>query len=183
MKNNFEKKFETAVFGGGCFWCVEAAFAKLKGIVFIVSGYAGGTNEKPTYENVCSGKTGHAEIVKIEFDPEIISYQDLLSVFFTLHDPTTPDRQGSDVGPQYRSIILYENDEQKKEAEEFIQKLNADKTFASPTTTEIKPLEKFWPAEEYHQKYFEKNPSLAYCQVHIPPKIGKLREKFGKLMK
>lgn len=183
MENNSEnKKIETAVFGGGCFWCLEASFAKLKGVGSVISGYAGGVKLDPTYEEVSSGQTGHAEVVKIEYDPIEISFEDLLTVFFAMHNPTTLNRQGADAGTQYRSIILYTSEDQKKESEAFIKKLSAEKVFDQPIVTEIKPLEKFYPAEEYHQRYFEKNPSQAYCQIHISPKVAKLREKFGELM-
>lgn len=184
MKNNSkDKRFEKTVFGGGCFWCLEAVFVKLKGVQSVVSGYAGGSKENPTYEEVCSGKTGHAEVMKIEYDPNNISFQDLLTVFFAMHDPTTLNRQGEDSGTQYRSIILYADEDQKKAAEKFVEKLRSDKIYENSIVTEIKPLGKFYPAEKYHQKYFEKNPSQAYCQIHIPPKVAKLREKFKELMK
>jgi methionine-S-sulfoxide reductase len=177
------KKNETTVFGGGCFWCLEAVFEKLKGVKSVVSGYAGGTKENPTYEEVCSGKTGHAEVVKIEYDPEIISFTELLTVFFAVHDPTTLNCQGADAGTQYRSVILYSGDLQKAEAEKFIEKLSAEKVFDQPIVTEIKPLENFYPAENYHQQYFQYNKQKPYCQFHISPKVAKLREKFGELMK
>jgi peptide-methionine (S)-S-oxide reductase len=183
QKNSENKNLEIAVFGGGCFWCFEAVFVKIKGVRSVVSGYAGGAKGNPTYEEVCSGKTGHAEVTKIEHDSEIISFTDLLTVFFAMHDPTTLNRQGADAGTQYRSIILYTSEKQKKEAEEFVGKLNAEKIFEKPIVTEIKPLENFFPAEDYHQKYFEKNPNQAYCQFNISPKVAKLREKFGALMK
>lgn len=187
MKNNSEKnKFEVAVFGGGCFWCLEAVFAKLKGVKSVISGFAGGTppagRKHPTYEEVCSGKTGHAEVTKVEYDPKIVTYGDLLSVFFAMHDPTTLDRQGADVGTQYRSIILYNTEEQKKEAEGFIEKLTSDKIFGKPIVTELKPLNIFYPAEKYHQGYFANNPAKPYCQINISPKIEKLREKFLKMV-
>ena len=196
MKRN---NFQIAAFGGGCFWCLEAVFTRLKGVIKVTSGYAGGPPatlrvairasdppagaNAPTYEEVCSGRTGYAEVVKIEFDPKIISFQDLLTVFFAMHDPTTLNRQGADAGTQYRSIILYENDAQKKEVEEFIQKLSEEKIFASPIVTEIKPLTDFYPAEKYHQQYFAANPRKDYCQINISPKIAKLQEKFQESMK
>ena len=157
MKNNSEIKLETAVFGGGCFWGVEARFSKVKGVTSVVSGYAGGTKENPTYEDVLTGRTGHAEAVKIEFDPSVVTFQDLLVVFFNFHDPTTLNRQGPYVGTNYRSLILYADDDQKNTAEAFVKKMEKEKAYSRPITTEIKPLEKFWPAEEYHQKYFEKH--------------------------
>lgn len=159
------ENLETAVFGGGCFWGIEAAFAKLKGVESTAVGYAGGTKENPTYEDVLTKKTGHAETVKIEYDPKIISYQELLSVSFTLHDPTTLNRQGAVAGSQYRSIILYVDDAQKKDAEKFIGKLSAGKIFANPIVTEVKPLDVFYPAEKYHQKYFEKNSNKSHCLI------------------
>ena len=183
MKNDSAKKLESAVFGGGCFWCLEAVFARLKGVESVVSGYAGGTKENPTYKEVCSGKTGYAEVMKIEYDSQIISLDDLLTVFFAMHDPTTMNRQGADAGTQYRSIILYSNDSQKKKAENSIKKLGKDNIFENQIVTELKKLEKFYPAEKHHQKYFENNPVNPYCQVNISPKVAKLREKFGELMK
>jgi len=175
---------EIAVFGGGCFWCTEAVFGELKGVISVTPGYAGGNAptgaQKPTYEEVCSGKTGHAEVTKIEYDPEKISYADLLTVFFATHDPTTPNRQGNDVGTQYRSIILYTTDKQKSKAEKFIEKLNES---GEKVVTEIKPLEKFYEAENYHKKYYENNSSASYCQVVISPKLEKLKEKFNELLK
>ena len=161
MKNNIE----TAVFGAGCFWGVEARFAKVKGVISTEVGYAGGEKESPTYEDVLTKKTGHAEVVKIEFDPEIVSYEELLSILFKFHDPTILDRQGPDIGSNYRSLILYTSDAQKKAAEKYIEKLERDHTFASPIVTEIKPLEKFWPAEVYHQKYFVKNSGKSACRI------------------
>lgn len=180
------RHFQTAVFGGGCFWCLEAAFARLKGVRSVVSGYAGGETKRgkaPTYEDVSTGKTGHAETVKIDFDPQMISYKDLLSVFFSLHDPTTLNRQGADIGTQYRSVILFADDTQKEKAESFVEGLKDQKIYDRPIVTEIKPLEEFFPAEEYHQKYFEKNPGKAYCQINISPKIDKLRDKSEELLK
>jgi len=177
-----EKKIETAVLGGGCFWCTEAAFLQLKGVVSVVPGYAGGHVPNPTYQEVCGGTTGHAEVVKIEYDPSIISYGDLLSVFFAVHDPTTKNRQGNDSGEQYRSIILYENDEQKRRAEEFLLELGRKKIFAQPIITEVKALKQFFEAEAYHHRYFEQNPQKAYCQAVIAPKIAYLQKKFSKFI-
>ena len=176
-------EFETAFSGGGCFWCLEAVFSKLNGIHAVTSGYAGGKKPNPTYGEVCSGKTGHAEVTQVEYNPVIIAFRDLLSVFFAMHDPTTPNQQGTDVGTQYRSIILYANDNQKIEAEEFIKKLKEEKIFENPIVTEIKPFEEFYPAENYHQKYFESNTFKPYCQINISPKVAKLREKFKGLIK
>lgn len=192
------KKIEIAVFGGGCFWCTEAAFQRLKGVVSVMPGYAGGFDPfdklraskftaggqtiNPTYEEICLGETGHAEVVKIEYDPAVISYADLLAVFFAIHDPTTPNRQGNDVGPQYRSIILYTNERQKNEANRFIEDLNKSDKDSAPIVTEVKPLERFYEAEEYHREYYNKNPDKAYCQVVINPKLKKLQERFAKLL-
>ncbi len=174
---------ETAVFGGGCFWCTEAIFTRLKGVESVQSGYTGGHTDNPTYEQVSSGNTGHVEAIKITFDPEIINYRDLLNVFFATHDPTTVDQQGNDVGTQYRSAVFYTTETQQEEAEDFIQKLEDDQTFPDPIVTEINPLVKFWPAESYHQRYYEQNESKPYCQVVINPKIAKLRSKFAALLK
>lgn len=174
------KSINTAVFGGGCFWCTEAVFAELKGIISVMPGYAGGTKPNPTYEEVSSGKTGHAEVTKIIYNPEQITYNDLLTVFFATHDPTTLNRQGNDVGTQYRSIILYTTDEQKSEAEKFIEKLNES---GQKVVTEVKPLEQFYEAENYHRHYYEKNSSAPYCQLVISPKLDKLKEKFNELLK
>lgn len=175
-----ENKNQIAVFGGGCFWCVEAVFGELKGVVSVLPGYAGGTTKNPTYEEVSTGKTGHAEAVKIEYNPDEISYDDLLTVFFATHDPTTLNRQGPDVGTQYRSIILYTTEDQKKAAEKFIKTLNES---GPKVVTEIKPLKDFYEAEDYHKRYYEKNKSAPYCQIVINPKLDKLKEKFHELLK
>jgi len=171
---------QTAVFGGGCFWCTEAVFRELKGVISEMPGYAGGTKPNPTYEQVCSGKTGHAEVTKIEFDEAQISYDDLLTVFFYTHDPTTLNRQGNDVGTQYRSVIFYTNEKQKEKAETFIAKLNKS---GPKVVTILEPLKEFYPAEDYHQKYYEKNSKEPYCQVIINPKIEKLKAHFHELLK
>ncbi|PSP95678.1 peptide-methionine (S)-S-oxide reductase [Halobacteriales archaeon QS_1_68_44] len=167
---------ETATFGGGCFWCVEAAFKELAGVESVTSGYAGGHVENPTYEAVCRKETGHAEVVRIEYDPEAIGYDDLLEVFFTVHDPTQLNRQGPDVGTQYRSIVCYESDDQRRQAEAYIEAL--DEEYDDDIVTELEPLETFYRAEEHHQNYFEKNPSDAYCRMHARPKVEKVRERF-----
>lgn len=169
-----------AVFGGGCFWCTEAVYEELKGVASIMPGYAGGAVPNPTYEQVCTGETGHAEVIKIEYNPAQISYSDLLTVFFATHDPTTLNRQGGDIGTQYRSIILYTDDAQKNEAEQFIKKLNES---GPKAVTEIKPLEAFYEAEDYHRQYYLKNSSAPYCQLVINPKLEKLKEKFYSLLK
>jgi peptide-methionine (S)-S-oxide reductase len=173
-------KIETAVLGGGCFWCLEAAFSRIRGVRSVVSGYAGGNGSDPTYEKVSSGKTGHAEVVRITYDAKAISYEDLLRIFFSLHDPTTPDRQGNDIGPQYRSIILYCDERQKNIAGSIRSEIGDKRIFNHPIITEIEKLEKFYPAEDYHQKYLERNPNKAYCRTVIAPKLGKLREKYSK---
>ena len=166
---------EQATFGGGCFWCLEAVFAELRGVERVVSGYAGGTVERPSYQQVCAGTTGHAEVVQVHYEPELISYSDLLAVFFTIHDPTTPNRQGADTGTQYRSIVLYHDDEQKRIAEETIAQLQADGVWHR-VVTQVVPLETFWPAEAYHRDYYRRNPDQAYCRAVIAPKIAKLRK-------
>jgi peptide-methionine (S)-S-oxide reductase len=174
---------ELATLGGGCFWCLEPIFKDLKGVESVVSGYAGGTVPDPSYEQVCGGRTGHAEVVQIAFDPNEISFRDLLDVFFTIHDPTTKDRQGADVGPQYRSIILYHSPEQKGAAEQALADLEAKGVWHAPIVTEVAPLEKFYPAEEYHQDYFERNPRQRYCQIVIAPKVTKFRKEYLERLK
>jgi peptide-methionine (S)-S-oxide reductase len=178
-----EAKMKTATFGGGCFWCTEAVFEELKGVRDVVSGYAGGTVADPTYQQVCEGTTGHAEVVQITYDPEVVSFADLLEVFWKTHDPTTLNRQGNDVGTQYRSIILYEDEAQKKEAESYKAKLNEAGAFPRPIVTQVVPLERFYPAEAYHQDYYRKNPSQAYCQFVIAPKMEKFRKVFAEKRK
>ena len=178
-----DKKLETAFLGGGCFWCLEAVYLHVKGVESVVSGYAGGQRENPTYEEVSSGETGHAEVVKIGFDPEKISYEDILRIFFSVHDPTTPNRQGGDVGTQYRSIILYVDEDQRNSADLVRNEFTDQVIYGSPIVTELAPLEKFYPAEEYHQRYFEKNPEKAYCQAVVAPKLSKFRKKFEGLYK
>ncbi len=173
----------TAVFGGGCFWCIEAAFLRLRGVVEVMPGYTGGTKTDPTYEEVHRGDSGHVEVIKISYDPSGISYADLLSVFFTLHDPTTLNRQGHDVGEQYASVIFYTSDEQQREAQYTINQLGRDNVFTNPIVTQLKPLETFFPAEKEHRQYYDKNPKQAYCTAVIDPKIVKLRQKFSHLLK
>ena len=174
---------QTAIFGGGCFWCTEAIFQRLKGVESVESGYAGGHIQNPTYEQVSGGDTGHAEAIRIEFDPSVIKFEDLLNVFFATHDPTTLNRQGADVGTQYRSAVFYNSDDQKKSTEDFIAQLERDEVFDDSIVTEVAKLEKFWPAESYHQRYFNKNQDNPYCMVVISPKLGKLRQKFAPLLK
>lgn len=175
------------VFGGGCFWCTEAVFKMLHGVMSVAPGYAGGPStslgQAPTYEEVCSGNTGHAEVVQIEYNQKLISLNDLLTVFFATHDPTTKNRQGNDVGEEYRSIILYENNEQKEASEKFITELNNSSPEGKPIVTEVKPLEKFYPAEDYHKDFYDKNKNKAYCIVNINPKLKKVKEQFANLLK
>lgn len=171
-----------AVFGGGCFWCTEAIFQKLRGVVSVVSGYAGGHIDNPTYQQVASQTSGHAEVVKVEYSPDKISYRDLLEVFFATHDPTTLNQQGYDKGPEYRSIILYTTEQQKQEASKIIQELTEDKVYSNPIVTAIEPLEKFFEAEEEHKNFYKNNPNSPYCQVVINPKIKKFKEKFASLI-
>src|SRR4030042_1966226 len=175
--------YQTAVFGGGCFWCLETIFLQIKGVESVESGYAGGSNENPTYKEVCSGKTGHAEVVKIDFNPEVISYTKLLEIFFYLHDPTTLNRQGNDIGEQYRSVILLTSPEQEKIAREYTSNIKDEKIYSKPIVTEIRPLEKFYKAEEYYQKFYYNNLSQSYCQMVISPKVKKFKEKFSKLLR
>ncbi len=174
---------EKAVFGGGCFWCTEAVFKMLKGVTSVMPGYAGGTMKNPTYEDVCAGTTGHAEVIQIEYDPAVISFHDLLTVFFASHDPSTVNRQGNDVGTQYRSVIFYSTPAQKQDAEFFIQELNGSTSEGKPIVTEIAPLDMFYPAESYHQDYFARNASAPYCQLVINPKLDKVQHSFEKLIK
>jgi len=174
--------YEIATLGGGCFWCLEAIYDQLKGVADVVSGYSGGHIENPNYKAVCSGTTGHAEVVQITFDPEVVSFKDLLAIFFTIHDPTTLNRQGADVGTQYRSVIYYHSQEQKNIAEKVIHDLDREALWSKPIVTEVSPFEIFYPAEDYHQEYFQRNPNQGYCQVIIEPKVAKFRkEYFDKL--
>ena len=176
-------KPETAIFGGGCFWCTEAVFDELRGVQSVVSGYAGGSTKNPTYEQVCMGTTGHAEVIKIDFDPTQVSFRDLMTVFFATHDPTTLNRQGNDVGTQYRSAILYADERQRAEAAAFIKELDEAKTFKNSIVTTLEPLTEFYPAEDYHQKFYANNPYQSYCQSMIPPKLSKLHKQFAALLK
>lgn len=172
-----------AIFGGGCFWCLEAAYQELKGVRSVRSGYAGGHDPNPTYRAVCGGATGHAEVVEVEYDPQAIRYEDLLEVFFVIHDPTTRDRQGADVGSQYRSIILYLDDDQRAAAEATVERLESEGVWPDPIVTEIRPLEQFHPAEPEHHDYYQRNPDQPYCQVVISPKVVKVRQKLARLMR
>jgi peptide-methionine (S)-S-oxide reductase len=174
---------ETATLAGGCFWCTEAVFSELKGVEKVESGYSGGDVPNPTYEQVCDGDTGHAEVVDVTFDPEVISYKQLLEIFFTIHDPTTLNRQGADIGPQYRSAIFYHDQRQKEIAEEVIQEVNSAKIWDRPVVTQLSPLAAFYKAEDYHQEYFMRNPGQGYCSVVIAPKVLKFRKKYSALLK
>jgi len=170
---------EIATLAGGCFWCLEAVYDELKGVEDVVSGYAGGTDPNPTYEAVCRGTTGHAEVVQVTFDPEVVSFEEILRVFFTIHDPTTLNRQGADVGTQYRSAIFYHSPEQRDAAERVIAEIEDEGIWGkAPVVTELVPLETFHPAEQYHQEYFARNPNQGYCQVVIAPKVSKFRQKY-----
>jgi len=174
---------EVATLGGGCFWCLEAVFKDLEGVRSVRSGYAGGHVPNPTYKQVCTGRTGHAEVTEIVFDPAVLAYEDLLRVFFSIHDPTTRDRQGNDVGPQYRSIILTHSDAQRASADTIIREVNEAKIWPAPLVTEVVALERFYPAEPEHDDYFARNPWTGYCQVVIAPKVAKFRKTFAHRLK
>ncbi len=173
-----ETKIQQATLAGGCFWCLEAVFDDLKGVLSVESGYSGGATENPSYKAVCTGLTGHAEVVRVEFDPQQISFDDLLRVFFSIHDPTTLNRQGADVGTQYRSAIFYHDEAQKQAAERTIAELNAADLWPNPIVTEVSPLLNYYPAEDYHQEYFANNPSQPYCAAVVAPKVAKFRKQF-----
>jgi peptide-methionine (S)-S-oxide reductase len=168
-----------ATLAGGCFWCLEAVFERVQGVERMHSGYAGGTVPNPTYEQVCSGATGHAEVVQVVFDPRVLSYRDILEIFFAIHDPTTPDRQGHDVGTQYRSAIFYHSEAQRAEARAAIAELDTEGIWDAPIVTQVVALEEFWPAEAYHQEYFRRNPAQPYCQAVVAPKVAKFRQRFA----
>jgi peptide-methionine (S)-S-oxide reductase len=174
---------QLATLGGGCFWCLEAVYLDLRGVTGVMSGYAGGHVANPTYEQVCTKKTGHAEVVQISFDPAEVSYEDLLRVFFTIHDPTTKDRQGNDVGPQYRSVIFTHDEAQRAAAEKIIKEISDARIWPAPIVTEIQPLEAFWPAEPEHHNYFARNPWSGYCRAIIAPKVQKFRKSFADRLK
>jgi peptide-methionine (S)-S-oxide reductase len=174
---------ETVTLAGGCFWCLEAVYEEMRGVTRVQSGYMGGSVPRPTYQQVCGGQTGHAEVARVEFDPDLTTIRDVLEVFFAIHDPTTPGRQGNDVGPQYRSAIFYHSDEQKRVAEEMIRELEAEKAFADPIVTEVQPAGEFWPAEDYHNEYFRRNPDQPYCAYVVAPKVSKFRKKFAAMMR
>ncbi|MDC8105902.1 MULTISPECIES: peptide-methionine (S)-S-oxide reductase MsrA [Chryseobacterium] len=178
MDNN---NLEQITFGGGCFWCVESCFNMLKGVKSAISGYSGGHKENPTYEEVCTGNTGHAEVVQITYDPKIISYEQLMDVFFFLHDPTQLNRQGNDIGTQYRSVIYYKDDAEKQKAEEAIRVSEESGRWSGEYVTELTKFDKFWPAEQYHQGYYNENPTQPYCSAVVGPKIQKFKKHFGEL--
>jgi peptide-methionine (S)-S-oxide reductase len=169
---------EVATLGGGCFWCLEAVYEELRGVEKVESGYSGGAVPNPTYRQVCTGTTGHAEVVQVTFDPEVVSFREILEVFFTIHDPTTLNRQGADVGPQYRSAIFYHDEEQRRVAQEVIAKLEAEHLWRDPIVTEVTPFDAFYRAEDYHQEYFRNNAYQPYCQVVIAPKVAKFRNQY-----
>jgi peptide-methionine (S)-S-oxide reductase len=178
-----EGRAEIATLGGGCFWCLEPIYEELQGVKDVEVGYAGGHVANPSYEQVCSGRTGHAEVVQIHFDPDVIAFDDILRVFFTMHDPTTMNRQGADVGTQYRSIVLYHDAAQKATAEHVIQEIEAEGIWDNPVVTQIEPLDTFYRAEEYHQEYFRKNPNAGYCRAVVAPKVSKFRKKYRDRLK
>ncbi|HYP50886.1 MAG TPA: peptide-methionine (S)-S-oxide reductase MsrA [Pyrinomonadaceae bacterium] len=181
MESN--QNLEIATLGAGCFWCVEAVFDDLKGVEDVVSGYSGGEIENPTYREVCSGSTGHAEVIQIKFNPQEISFRDILRVFFTVHDPTTLNRQGGDVGTQYRSAIFYHSPEQKQIAHEVIEEITSERLYDNPIVTEVTEFANFYPAEDYHQEYFANNPTQPYCAAVVAPKVRKFRDKFADRLK
>ena len=174
---------QTATLAGGCFWCLEAVYDEIKGVHSVESGYAGGHMDNPTYRAVCNGDTGHAEVIQVHFDPNVVSYRDLLNVFFAIHDPTTLNRQGADVGTQYRSAIFYHDEAQKKIAEDLIKDLNAQNIWDKPIVTEVAPLDNFYMAEDYHQEYYARNPYQPYCMAVVAPKVSKFRKHFLELLK
>ena len=182
-RDHMDGKTELATFGGGCFWCVEAIFDRVTGVQIVISGYSGGTVSNPTYKQITTGSTGHAEVVQIRFDPNQISYLELLEIFFKTHDPTTLNRQGPDVGTQYRSIVLYHTQEQRIQAQEVIEELNEARIWESPIVTQVVPFETFYTAENYHQEYFENNPNQGYCRMVVQPKVEKFEKIFSKKLK
>ena len=184
MENNGKNNsYEVATLAGGCFWCLEAVYDELKGVVDVVSGYSGGTVANPSYESVCTGETGHAETVQVTFDPQVVSYRQLLEVFFTIHDPTSLNRQGADVGTQYRSAIFYHDADQKAVAEQLIHEMEGKKLWDKPIVTVVSPFTVFYPAEAYHQEYFKRNPYQGYCMMIIAPKVAKFRKHYLEMLK
>jgi peptide-methionine (S)-S-oxide reductase len=174
---------ETATLGGGCFWCLEAVYVDVEGVASVESGYAGGQVREPSYEQVCAGTTGHAEVVKVEFDPERIGYREILQIFFAIHDPTTPNRQGNDVGTQYRSVIFHHSEAQREVARQLIDELERQRVFDDPIVTEVLPLPDYWPGESYHQGYYARNPNQGYCMMVVGPKVAKFRKQFQSRLK
>jgi peptide-methionine (S)-S-oxide reductase len=174
---------ETITLAGGCFWCLEAVYEQMKGVTRVQSGYMGGSVAHPTYQQVCEGRTGHAEVVQVEFDPSIVTIRDILEVFFAIHEPTTRDRQGNDVGTQYRSAIFYHSDEQRRVSEEVIHELTEEKAFGDPIVTEVRAAGVFWPAEDYHNEYFSRNGDQPYCAYVVAPKVAKFRKKFTEMVR
>jgi peptide-methionine (S)-S-oxide reductase len=186
MVDDFKQEtesLEVATLGGGCFWCLEPIYDELKGVTDVVSGYSGGTVANPSYEEICTGRTGHAEVIQVTFDPKVVSFREVLQLFFTFHDPTTLNRQGADVGTQYRSVVFYHNTEQKSITEEVMREIEGAKIWKGPIVTEVTPLGVFYPAEEYHQEYFHRNPRQSYCQVVIAPKVAKFRKQYTDKLK
>lgn len=183
QESNREPSLELATLGGGCFWCLDAVYAQLQGVQKVVSGYAGGTVPNPTYEQVCSGNTGHAEVAQITFDPNVVSFREILEIFFTIHDPTSLNRQGADIGTQYRSAIFYHDEEQQRVAEALIDELDGAHIWPDPIVTEVTPFRIWYEAEDYHQDYYKYNSQQPYCQVVISPKVAKFRKKFAKKLK
>ncbi|MGD2066378.1 MAG: peptide-methionine (S)-S-oxide reductase MsrA [Candidatus Bathyarchaeota archaeon] len=183
LKHGHGNNVEVVTLGGGCFWCIEAAFQEIRGVINVESGYTGGTTASPTYEQVCTGTTGHVEVVQVTFDPNTVSFKEILEIFFTAHDPTTRNKQGADVGTQYRSAIFYHNETQKKIAEQVIEELDAKKVWDNSIVTKVEPLTKFYKAENYHMKYFDRHPEAPYCRIVIAPKIAKLRKKYREKLK
>lgn len=177
------RRTETATLGGGCFWCLEAVYELMRGVEKVESGYTGGHVPNPSYEEVCSGTTGHAEVVQVTFDPDVVTFRELLEVFFTIHDPTTLNRQGADVGTQYRSAIFYASPEQKETAESVIRELEAEEVWDAPIVTEVVPLETFYPAEPYHREFYRRNPMQPYCVAVVAPKVAKFRKKFTEKLR
>jgi peptide-methionine (S)-S-oxide reductase len=174
---------ETATLGGGCFWCLEAVYDEMEGVLGVESGYMGGHVPNPSYRAVCTGSTGHAEVVRVSFDPAVTSYREILEVFFAIHDPTTPDRQGNDAGPQYRSVIFYYGETQRELAQTLIRELDTERVWSQPVVTELRAASTFYPAEDYHQEYFRNNPSAPYCSYIVAPKVSKFRQKFAAKLK
>jgi len=183
LKTESKGKVEVATLGGGCFWCIEAVLSEVKGVAGVVPGYAGGDTAAPTYEEVCTGTTGHAEVVQVTFNPEELSFRELLEIFFVVHDPTTLNQQGADVGTQYRSVIFYHNRKQREEAEKLIKEFNESKIWGRPIVTKVEPLKAFYRAEEYHRKFYARHPEAPYCRAVIAPKLAKLRKQFQKKLK